>query len=224
MKDVTDYILSKTSKIIPEAEVTGATYSMFNTGGVEVEVAEYLYSLVRLYKPNFIVETGTHLGISSLYMALGLEKNGTGLLETYEVIQSLQAQAQALWADLNIQHRIVSHLKPSLSAHLKDSIDILFLDSEPQFRFDEFIYFWPMLRPGGIVIIHDLHPTLGKSGIEQAGMTDWPYGPWEKKLGKFVKDYDIQMLFAPSPRGLTIMQKTRETDENIKFLNGHYDV
>lgn len=218
--DITNYILSKTTalKRQPEEVKVPPDYEMFNTGGVEIEVAEFLYSLVRLYKPSLIVETGTHLGISALYMATGMDINNKGELETYEVIPELRQRAQSLWADIGVQHRIVSRLQSSLSAPLKPGIDILFLDSEPQFRFDEFIYFWPMLNAGGLIIIHDLHPTLGKSGIKHAGMEDWPYGPWVNKLGSFVRDHQVQMVFAPSPRGLTIMQKTKDSDENIKFL------
>ena len=62
---------------------------MFNSGGVEVEVAELLYSLVRSIKPNRIVETGTHLGISSLYMALAARENNKGKVITYEIIPEL---------------------------------------------------------------------------------------------------------------------------------------
>ena len=67
---ITDYILARTNKIKTENEITNAEFEMFNTGGVEVEVAELLYSLVSVWKPNFILETGTHLGISSAYMGL----------------------------------------------------------------------------------------------------------------------------------------------------------
>jgi len=224
--DITDYVLSKTNRIKPEPEVTNNDYQMMNTGGTEVEVAEFLYSLVRLNKPETVVETGTHLGISSLYMALGLEKNGKGTLTTYEVIESLRQQSVALWNDVGVSHRINSRLQPSLSAYESEPIDLLFLDSEPQFRFDEFLHFWPRVTSGGFILIHDLHYTLGKSGLTHddpvggPGMKDWPYGPWREKLGVFVQEHDVQILFPPSPRGFTVMQKTRSDFENIKLLRG----
>ena len=182
---ITNYILDKTDRLTVQTEVTGDEYLMFNTGGVEVEVAEFLYSWVRLLKPNFILETGTHLGISSLYMALGLKENNKGILETYEVIPELLAKAQLLWQDLGMTSLIHNRLQPSLSAPGSTAIDLLFLDSEPQFRFDEFLYFWDRVVPGGFILIHDLHYTLGKSGLTHEGMDDWPYGPWEEKLGSF---------------------------------------
>ena len=216
--DVTDYILARTTRIASEAEVTNPAFQMFNTGGVEIEVAEFLYSLVRVQKPSLVLETGTHKGISALYMALALEKNQVGSITTYEVIPSLQLEAIRLWEDLSISHRIGSHLVPSLQAEGDEPIDILFLDSEPQYRFDEFLYFWDRVSPGGLIIVHDLHSTLGKSGYTHAGMDDWPYGPWEEKLSAFVLEHKIQVLYMASPRGLTFMQKTRESDENIRLL------
>ena len=47
---------------------------MFNTGGIECEVGELLYGLVRALKPKHILETGTYHGLSSTYMALGLKE------------------------------------------------------------------------------------------------------------------------------------------------------
>jgi len=216
--DITDHILERTSRIVPEPEVTNDTYGMFNDGGVEIEVAEFLYALVRVTKPQFVLETGTHKGISALYFALGLDRNGQGSIETYEVIPELQLEAISLWQDLGMVHRIGAYLRPSLQAEGDTPIDLLFLDSEPQYRFDEFLYFWDRVVPGGLIIVHDLHPTMGRSGITRDGMDDWPYGPWDEKLGVYVENMKVQIVYIPSPRGLTIFQKTRPEDENIKLL------
>ena len=111
MSSITDYILTKTDKIKPEPEFHNAGFSMFNTGGVEVEVAELLYSLVKVWKPSLVVETGTHLGISALYMGLALEENNQGSLITYEIAAPFLQQAQALWQDLGVQNRVHGRLK-----------------------------------------------------------------------------------------------------------------
>ena len=225
MSKVTDYILSKTNRIKTEVEVTGENFKMFNTGGVEVEVAELLYSLVSVWKPNFILETGTHLGISAAYMGLACKENERGTISTYEVIPSLLKQAEALWEDIGLNpiksddtKYVNGILRPSLDAEVMGPIDLLFLDSEPQFRFDEFIKFWPLVSPGGLIAIHDLHPSLGKHGNTYHGVLDWPYGEWEPKLGEYVKNFDVQMIHTPNPRGMVLLQKTRATDENVRLL------
>ena len=79
--------------------------------GVEVEVGEFLYSLVRLWKPEFIVETGAGHGISAAYMGIALnEQTGPdkdkGLITTCEVEGSYYDGAEELWEKLSIHNRI----------------------------------------------------------------------------------------------------------------------
>lgn len=217
---ITEYFLTKTKLLQPVFEITKSNqpFYMFNTGGVEIEVADFLYSIVKCWKPNLIVETGTHLGISSAYMAQALKENQYGQIITYEVISSLQKQAVQLWKEIEVQEHIQSLLQSSLKADIKTDIDILFLDSEPQYRFDEFIYFWNKVKPGGLIIIHDLHPSLGHHGNTYHGVYDWPYGDWKPKLGEFVQDHKVQMIHVLNPRGTVVMQKTRSTDANIEYI------
>jgi len=220
--DITKYILSKTRKLISHPEITPGKedWSMFNSGGVEVEVAEFLYSLIRMIKPERILETGTHLGVSSLYMALGLQKNSKGKISTFEVIPELRSQAVSLWKDFNVESFIDSNLIPSLSASFSsDTIfDILFLDSEPQYRFDEFKLFFPLLKPGGLIIIHDLHGSLGHHGQTYHDLYDWPYGDFRESLGPYITNHQVQLISFNTPRGMTLFQKESEEFEGIKYL------
>ncbi len=219
---ITSDILSRTSHIKSQPEITPSPpgFSMFNTGGVEVEVAEFLYSLVKMIKPDFIVETGTHLGVSSLYMGLGCAENQKGKIWTYEVIPELQLQAKALWNDLNIHQYINCLLQSSLEATLPDNlgIDLLFLDSEPQFRFDEFLKFWDKVVPGGFILIHDLNASLGHHGDTHHGVYDWPYGDFREKIGPFIKDHKVQTISFPTPRGFTLFQKEAPGFEAVFYL------
>ena len=59
---------------------TVSTYSAFNSGGVENEVGEFLYSLIRMIKPDNVLETGTHLGVGASYMGFALKDNFKGRL------------------------------------------------------------------------------------------------------------------------------------------------
>ena len=221
MSKVTDYIRTKTKRIAPQREITagGHHFDMFNTCGVEVEVAELLYSLVSVWKPHFILETGTHLGISAAYMGLACKENERGVVSTYEVIPSLLKEAQALWNDIGVTDHVMGMLCPSLNSTEDEEIDFLFLDSEPQYRFDEFIKFWPLVREGGLIAIHDLHPSLGHHGNTHHKVYDWPYGYWQPKLGEYIKNHQVQMIHIPNPRGMVLMQKTKKTDENIRYAS-----
>lgn len=210
--------------ILTEITPNGDQYEMYNTGGVEVEVAEFLYSLVRLWKPRVIIETGTHKGISAGYMGLGCKANDFGVVASYEVIPSLAKGAAKLWKKLGVADVVQCNLCSSLANPLiglggvAEEIDLLFLDSEPQYRFDEFVRFWPKVVEGGLIAIHDLHHKLGRSNLTYKGMEHWPYGDWEPKLGRYVRNFDVQMIHLPNPRGMVLMQKTRAADENIRLL------
>jgi predicted O-methyltransferase YrrM len=219
MLPITQKIIDAGRQIEKEISNPESGYMMFNSGGVEVEVGEFLYSLTHLLKPKSILETGTHLGISSSYFAKALEELGRGKITTLEVIPELRDDAVKLWQALNLGPQIDSHLQASQSfMPTTDTIDLLFLDSEPQYRFDEFIRFWPWVPIGGLIIIHDMNNKLGRSGIEAHGMVDWPYGDFREKLGPFIKRYDVQVFSFATPRGLTIFQKTSNEFEATRFL------
>jgi len=51
---------------------------------VELEAAEMLYALVRMLKPEIVVESGTGKGFSGYAMGCALRDNGRGGLITYE--------------------------------------------------------------------------------------------------------------------------------------------
>lgn len=214
---ITEYFKKKTYllNVQPEITLSPPGFSMFNTGGVEVEVAEFLYSFTKLVKPGFVLETGTHLGISSSYIAQACKENNKGSLWTYEVISELQQQAKELWSDLGLTNFINSLLQPSLDAEIPSTfnIDLLFLDSEPQYRFDEFLKFWNLVTPGGFIIIHDLDGSLGHHGQTHHGVYNWPYGDYRIKIGKFIENNEVQIFSFPTPRGLVVFQKQSKSFE-----------
>jgi len=221
MQSVTDYILSKTHRLGAQPEVSpgGQEWSMFNDAGTEIEVSEFLYSLVRMVKPNYILETGTHLGISACYMALALAQNRRGLMTTYEIIDVLRQGAIGLWKDVGINHLIETKLMSSLTEFNNDrTIDLLFLDSEPQLRFDEFVKYWPQVAPAGFILIHDFHPSMGHSGQVINNQYDWPYGDFRVKLGPYITSLQVQTINFKTPRGLTLFQKTGPGFENTLYL------
>ena len=53
-------------------------WMMYDSMTAEFEVLEFLKSLVTTTKPELIVETGSFLGVSTLWMAQGLKENGFG--------------------------------------------------------------------------------------------------------------------------------------------------
>jgi len=219
---ITDTITQKTSRLVVVPEITPGDhgFSMFNDAGTEVEVSEFLYALVRLVKPKTVLETGTHIGVSSTYIGQALEDNNKGSLITFEVIPQYLRDAQALWRDVGIQDRITGVLQSALDYQPNGSFDLLFLDSEPQYRFDEFVKFIPYLSPTGFIAVHDLYYDLGHHGLVFHEELDWPYGDFRAKIGCYIKDHTVQTVTFPTPRGFTLFQKTDLAFAHTKYLRG----
>src|SRR3990167_4430480 len=68
-------------------------YSAFNDAGVECETGEFLYSMVRILKPDRVLETGTHWGIGMSYLGMGLKDNKKGKLDTVEFLPEIYNRA-----------------------------------------------------------------------------------------------------------------------------------
>jgi predicted O-methyltransferase YrrM len=214
---ITNYIVEKSGIDIVN-EPTNKNYSMFNTGGVECEVGEFLYSLVRLLKPNTILETGTHYGISSTYFALALKHNCLGGTIT-TIDTTYHNEARTIHSKLELVNFINQIEMDVLNFKTDSMFDIIFLDTEPHLRFDEFTRYYDNLKDGGIIIIHDLHPHLSYNLNYINDVQHWPYGDFRPKIGKFIKEHSVQTFSLNTPRGLTVFQKKSVHMSYVKYIN-----
>lgn len=205
MTSITDFIIERTGlEKKPEPnDWTRKDYSMFNTSGVEIEVGEFLYGLVRMIKPDYILETGTGTGISAAYMGLALKENNRGMLWTLEFNEDLVKEARAFFAKLEVQN-FISHCYLKVDDFKPEpewQFDIVFLDTEPNLRFGEFLKFWKNLKPGGIIIIHDLPHHMGQEG------TFRPFGEVPEQINNLIRTGELQSLHFQPTRGLYMGQK-----------------
>src|SRR6201997_194408 len=69
-------------------------WSMYDSMTAEVEVLEFLRTLVTTVKPELVVETGAFLGVSTLWIADGLKRNGFGKIISCELDPIVFAKAQ----------------------------------------------------------------------------------------------------------------------------------
>lgn len=218
---VTDEIASKVgSKPSQEFWTYLPGYTMFNTSSPEVEVCEFLWALVRLIKPEKILECGTGYGISAAYMALALRQNGRGELTTVEMMPDPYDAAALLLHKLDLRSYV--HLWQGRAEDFTPEglYDILFLDTEPNARFAEFLRFWPSLKPGGVVIIHDLHAYMSQNGETVAGIDNWPFGTIPNEVDALIRGGELQSFHLTTPRGLYIGQKASEKFYTTSVLKG----
>lgn len=205
--------LDQTLKIHDEGEWSGVAteYVAFNDAGIECEVGEYLYGLVRLLKPDNVLETGTHVGIGACYLGMALKDNQKGRLDTVEYLPELHKEACRRVRRVGL----ADFVSPKFG-DVKDMIptvtyDLILLDTEPNLRFAEFEKFYPYLKGGGFIFIHDLHRHMHQIPNDDHGFA-WPFGLIPPKIRGLVNSGEIKPFHYASPRGLTGFYKTHPED------------
>jgi predicted O-methyltransferase YrrM len=129
-------------------------WKMLDAQSAELEVLDFLKSLVTTIKLDMIVETGTLLGHSSMKMAEGLKQNGFGRLVTVEYDSVVFARASRNIEASGLTDWIEAYCDSSLDLEVKGAIDILYSDSDISIREQEVRKFLPQVRSGGFVLIH----------------------------------------------------------------------
>src|SRR5690348_11287961 len=112
-------------------------WSMFDSMTAEYEVLEFLRTLVTTIKPELVVETGSFLGVSTLWIAEGLERNGFGRVVSCEYDPTVFAKAKEKIAVSPLRSRIDLRNESSLEMDVHGTIDLLFSDSDMPIREQE---------------------------------------------------------------------------------------
>jgi prolipoprotein diacylglyceryltransferase/predicted O-methyltransferase YrrM len=167
-------------------------WRMFDTMTAEVEVLDFLKCLMTTVKPNLVVETGTFLAVSTLYMAEGLKQNGSGKIITCEPDKEVFAKAKEKIDASGLGKFIDFRCQSSLETRVSGAIDVLFCDSLPELREPEVRHFLPQINPNGLILMHDASSHLktvraAAQRMEEEGL--------------------LSVVFLPTPRGLVIAQK-----------------
>lgn len=188
------------------------SFSSFNDAGIECETGEFLYSMVRMLKPDHVLETGTHWGIGASYMGMGLRDNGKGKLTTIEFLQEIYLNAQERFARLNLLDSYIMPLLMDVKFYEPSvKFQLILLDTEPQTRFAELVKFYPHLDEGGFVFIHDLHRHMHQIPNVEHGFA-WPYGPIPQEMKDLVTSGKLRPFHFSTPRGFTGFYKTSGKD------------
>jgi len=120
-----------------------------------------------------IIEIGTSTGYSAIWMGMALQKTG-GKLTTYEIDAGRAATARANFKRAGMADIITlvegdAHEKVK---SLKDPIDIIFLDADKAGYIDYIDKLLPLLRPGGLVIAHNINPRMADPQYMEAITTN----------------------------------------------------
>ena len=167
-------------------------WSMFDSMTAEVEVLEFLRCVVTTIKPRLVVETGTFMGISTIWIAEGLKQNGFGQVITCEYDPLVFAKAKERIDASAVAEWIECRNESSLEMRVEGTIDLLFSDSDMPVREQEVRHFLPQMNPYGVILMHDASSHLkvvreAALRLEQEGL--------------------ISVVLLPTPRGLVVAQK-----------------
>ena len=171
-------------------------WSMIDSMTAELEVLEFLATMVTTIKPRLVVETGSFLGVSTLWIAEGLERNGFGRVISCEYDPVVFAKAQEKIATSPLRSRIELRNESSLEMVVHGTVDLLFSDSDMPIREQEVTRFLPQMNPHGLILMHDASSHLkvvreAALSLERKGL--------------------LSVLLLPTPRGLVVAQPKRRT-------------
>lgn len=159
MKEVLDNDLQKFIKnILPEPDLLLTQivdYAKVNhISIVEPEVGNLLNLLVRLLQPEKILEIGTAIGCSAIYMARALAENGFGHITTIELVSERAEMAKKYFAQAGLQEYIelINADARALFPTLEGPYDVVFLDAAKG-QYEDFLQLaYDKLKPNGVVI------------------------------------------------------------------------
>lgn len=167
-------------------------WSMYDSMTAEVEVLEFLRTIVTTIKPELVVETGTFSGISTLWIAEGLKANGRGRIITCEYDSKVYESAKSRIATSGLAEWIELRNESSLEMKVQGTIDLFFSDSDMPIREQEIRRFLPQINPYGLILMHDASSHLkivrdAALNLEREGL--------------------ISVVLLRTPRGLVVAQK-----------------
>jgi len=141
-----------------------------------------------------VVEIGTSNGVSALWLALALKKTG-GKLITHEIDPERAKLARENFAAAGVADlvTIVEGDAHETVSKLKGPVDLVFIDADKEGYLDYFEKLLPLVRPGGLVLAHNMNPRMADARFVKAITTS----------------ADLETLFFMEGGGLSITLKKR---------------
>ena len=140
---------------------------------VPVQDGRILRLLAESINAKHVVELGTSIGYSGVWFCLALESTG-GKLTTFDIDEGRAAKARENFKKAGVSDRVTLVLG---DAHeevqkVKDSIDLIFLDADKDGYLDYMKKLLPLLRPGGLVVAHNMNPRMADPEFVKAITTN----------------------------------------------------
>ncbi len=166
-------------------------WSMVDSQTTELEVLDFLKSLVITTKPRLIVETGTFLGYGTIKLAEGAKTNGFGKVITVEYDPAIFAKARERIRSAGLADWVECRNESSLDTQIDGMIDLYFSDSALAIREQEIRRLLPQVDRRGVIAIHDASSHF--EVVRQAALL-------------MEREGLLSVVLLSTPRGLVIAQ------------------
>jgi predicted O-methyltransferase YrrM len=129
--------------------------------------------LVESISAENVVEFGTSNGVSAIWIANALRKTG-GKLTTHEIEPDVAALARQNFVAAGVGEfvTIVEGDAHKNVADLKGPIDLVFIDADKEGYLDYLTKTLPLVRPGGLILAHNMNSRMADPGFLKAITTD----------------------------------------------------
>jgi predicted O-methyltransferase YrrM len=120
-----------------------------------------------------VIELGTSTGLSGIWLGLGLKQTG-GKLTTYEIDPDRANMARANFKRAKLDN-VITLVEGDAHEEIKKlegTIDMVFLDADKEGYIDYLDKLLPMLRPGGLVLAHNINPRMAHPPFMKAITTN----------------------------------------------------
>ena len=126
---------------------------------VPPEDGRLLRLLTETVGAKHVVEIGTSNGYSAIWLALALRTTG-GKLTTHEIDKRRAAMARENFKRAGVDGivTVVEGDAHETVTRIKQPIDVLFLDADKSGYVDYLKKLLPLVRPGGLVLAHNMNP------------------------------------------------------------------
>lgn len=140
---------------------------------VPLEDGRILRVLTEAIGAKHVVEIGTSVGYSGLWIALALTSTG-GKLTTFEIDPARAARARENFARAGVSNivTIVEGDAHETVEQIRDPIDLLFLDADKEGYIDYLNKLLPLVRPGGLIVAHNMTERMAHPPFVQAITTN----------------------------------------------------
>jgi predicted O-methyltransferase YrrM len=160
-----DALNKKVQLVIDEVDKICRQQTVYMIGP---EKAKRLAELVRQKKPGLVVECGTAIGYSGLWIARELKAAGKGKLITIEIDEERAKQAKANFEKAGLADVVEVRIGDArkLAGEIEGPVDFLFIDCNYSNYAPCFQGIEEQLAPGAVVVADNV-------GIGAAGMKDY---------------------------------------------------